>query len=218
MGNQVVKPEPEQDNDRIIDTQRWAYLQPFYPYIEDQIKSDAMRIENTYETVNFTIFSSKDTLRINLNVIPKEELAKLALTGEMYSPLEKYISYDKSVSDSEASIMAVCKCEGGIPAEYATIISKDLYARIEKKTDGKSVLPIDLTNASILLSQELRLNLIRKYFTKPYSISGYDNDKLTITPHYMDGRTYISQSINVDANLVLSWIRIPNNTPPSPTA
>ena len=212
MGNQAAK--PEQDNDRVIDSNQWPFLQPFYPYFEDQIRADAMRIESTYETNNYTIITLKDTLRINLRVIPKEEFAKWVVNGDMYSPLEKYISFDKSVSDSSAAVMAACNREEGLPAEYATGPNKDTYSRIEKETRGKSVLPIDLTNASILLSPALRLNLIQKYLTKPYSISVYET---TTSKRVYKGEREV-YGINMCTNFVLSWVRIPAVARPVPNA
>lgn len=200
MGNQPVKPI-EQNNDRVITKTRWAYLAPFYPYIEEQIKADALKIEHEYESTNYRIFTEKDTLRINLNCIPKEEFAKWTIDGEQYTLLEKYISFDKSVHDCEAAVLAYYKTKEDMPPEA----QKGMFGNVHEKTKGKSVLPIDLSTASILLSAERRLNLIQKYFTKPYSISVYE-ETLTRRIYYRE----LYNVIDTTTNFVLSWIRIPS--------
>ena len=184
MGNQVTKIEsaPEQNNDRLITYKNWIFLQPFLPYFEDQLKADAMRIEQTYETQNYCTFGFNDLLRIYLRKIPKEELSKYTLSGEKYSPLEKYISFDRSVCDLYAACMA-CKSENSDTRMDSAIV------RIKKETESRRVLSINWENASILLSPYLRLNLIQKYFTKPFCIREGNND-----------------------DLVLSWIRIPTKS------
>ncbi len=206
MGNQAAKPATsiEQDNDRVITKTLWPYLEPFYPYIEEQIKADALKIEHEYESTNYRIFTEKDTLRINLNCIPKEEFAKWRLEGEMYTPLEKYISFDKSVGDLSAAAAATYKTKEDMPPE----VQKSMFGNVHEKTKGKSVLPIDLSTASIVLTAERRLNLIQKYFTKPHSISVYEE---TLTKRIYSGGLY--HDIDTAVNFVLSWIRIPSASP-----
>jgi hypothetical protein len=185
---------PEQCNDRILDDKNYCILDPFYKYFEDQLRTDAARIETEYEKRYYKIFNTNTTLSISLKNIPREALSQHA-DSDGYTLLEKYIGFDKSVSDSEAATTAL------IMGKYNVKINSSNKTRY-KECKKHIVLPINLDTACIRLTGMLRLSLITRFFTKPHTISVYNDSRYL---KLSDG----SQVLKNDFQYILSWIIIP---------
>lgn len=131
-------------NERIIPLDFYCFIKPFLPYIEDQLKEEAKRIESTYETTNFYNFSKKEKLSISLKNVPRELLPENTM-------FERYLCFDKYMGDKNA--------------EYASY-----YDDIFEQLQHKCYLPLDFKTTNIKLCSELELFLIRPFINKPHSI------------------------------------------------